>query len=255
MRSKKLNCFKAEDHENKYCNSALPSSVSIKKQRTQFTQASPKTTLLWKPKLCWNTCVPEPRPLWNTEQTHILTNCINNDAATCSCRHETGQSYFTKHWFLLTATQLSDSNINTRWSRACQYILKPLSSPFELTQEWVSCVCGTSTQARVLLYFWGQWWKLLRFRMLTEVVACQEQTSCDWSASNSSYTELELLSSMMMSQDQFLLLPLIHVNASVWHCCKYLYLYPYAWTFMQFCQDTSWRREFLSVNLKRKVFT
>lgn len=51
--------------------------------------------------------------------------------------------------------------------------------------------------------------------MLTEVVACQEQTSCDWSASNSSYTELELLSSMMMSQDQFLLLPLIHVNASV----------------------------------------
>lgn len=255
MRSKKLNCFKAEDHENKYCNSALPSSVSIKKQHTQFTQASPNTTLLWKPKLCWNTCVPEPRPLWNTEQTHILTNCINNDAVTCSCRHQTGQSYFTKHWFLLTATQLSDSNINTRWSRACQYVLKPLSSPFELTQEWVSCVCGTSTQARVLLYFWGQWWKLLRFRMLTEVVACQEQTSCDWSASNSSYTELELLSSMMMSQDQFLLLPLIHVNASVWRYCKYLYLYPYAWTFMQFCQDTSWRREFLSVNLKWKVFT
>lgn len=36
--------------------------------------------------------------------------------------------------------------------------------------------------------------------MLTEVVACQEQTSCDWSASNSK------------SQDQFLLLPLIHVE-------------------------------------------
>lgn len=198
MRSKKLNCFKAEDHENKYCNSALSSSVSIKKQHTQFTQASPNTTLLWKPKRCWNTCVPEPRPLWNTEQTHILTNCINNDAATRSCRHQKGQSYFTKHWILLTATQLSDSNINTHWSRACQYVLKPLSSPFELTQEGVSCVCGTSTQARVLLHFWGQWWKL--FRMLTEVVACQEQTSCDWSASNSK------------SQDQFLLLPLIHVE-------------------------------------------
>lgn len=177
MRSKKLNCFKAEDHENKYCNSALPSSVSIKKQRTQFTQASPKTTLLWKPKLCWNTCVPEPRPLWNTEQTHILTNCINNDAATCSCRHQTGQSYFTKHWFLLTATQLSDSNINTRWSRACQYILKPLSSPFELT----NCLWHLYTGQSVAVF-------------LRPVVKTVKVSNVDWSCGLSGANKLWLVS-------------------------------------------------------------
>ena len=45
---------------------------------TVLTQTSPNTTLLWKLKLCWNTCTADCWHPTNTQTNpHILLNCVN----------------------------------------------------------------------------------------------------------------------------------------------------------------------------------